>query len=188
MTIFLLFLTALATASGAMRQSESDALRQTAPVDLPTTEKAALHLAGATFAGELFSVDPAVLLALAYRESRYTLGVVGRAVRGRHACGLMQPMMHDERCADQTVIEGYLEGANHLRVWLDTKTCRGDLHCALLGYGGGYALINGCAAGPVIVERNGKRADFCKFVPDSITVRAALIRARLQRAATGAAS
>jgi hypothetical protein len=173
----------LLTLCGASRQAEANALRQTAPTYLESDLVAAAHLAGSTYAGDAFSVDPAVLLAIAYRESRYTLGVVGREVRGRRACGLMQPMMHDDTCRKQTVVEGYLEGASHLRTWLDTKTCRGDLHCALLGYGGGYALIRGCAAGPVVVERNGKRADLCKFIPGSVTARAAWIRNRLARAA-----
>lgn len=170
------------TLCGASRQAESNALRQTAPAYLESDLVAAAHLAGSTYAGDAFSVDPAVLLAIAYRESRYTLGVVGHEVKGRHACGLMQPMMHGDGCREQSVLEGYLEGASHLRTWLDTKTCRGDLHCALLGYGGGYALIRGCAVGPVVVERNGKRADFCTFIPNSITVRAAWIRTRLARA------
>ncbi len=184
MAFILMFFTALATASGATRQGESAALRQTAPTYLTTDAEAALHLASSTLAGELFSVDPAVLLAIAYRESRYTLGVVGREVKGKRACGLMQPMMHSETCQKQTVLDGYLEGAAHLRTWLDTKTCRGDLRCALLGYAGGYALINGCAAGPVVIERNGLRADVCKFAPGSITARAAWIRSQLQRGAS----
>lgn len=178
-SFILLFLTVI----GAVRQPEADALRQTAKVALPSLEVAALHLGAATFVGERFSVDPAVLLAIAYRESRYTTGVVGPEVRGRRACGLMQPMMHAESCREQSVLEGYAEGAGHLRTWLDTKTCRGDLHCALLGYGGGYALIRGCAAGPVVVERNNKRADLCMFVPRSIEVRAEMIRFHLERAA-----
>lgn len=164
------------------RQAEANALRHTAPAYLESDLVAAGHLAGSTFAGDAFSVDPAVLLALAYRESRYTLGVVGREVAGRHACGLLQPEMHGEGCREQTVLGGYLEGANHLRTWLDTKTCRGDLRCALLGYGGGYALIRGCAVGPVVVERNGKRADFCTYIPNSIINRAAWIRKHLARA------
>ncbi len=178
MSTFLMLLTAL----GLARQPESDALRQTAPTELGSLEVAAVHLAAATFAGELFSVDPTHLLAIAYRESRYQLGLSGPLVRGRRACGLMQPMMHAEGCREQTVLSGYLEGARHLRVWLDTKTCRGDIRCALLGYGGGYALLKGCANGPVEVERSGKRADLCKLVPGSTMTRAALIRSRLKHA------
>ena len=180
--LILTFITAFATAFGMARHSESNALRQTAPSYLTTTEEAALHLGASTFAGELFSVDPAVLLALAYRESRYTLGVTGPKVKGTHACGLLQPTMHVETCREQTVLGGYLEGARHLRTWLDTKTCHGDLRCALLGYAGGYALLNGCAAGPVMVERSGRRADLCGFVVDSITTRAGWIRSRLNQA------
>lgn len=186
MTYFLKLLTALSAALGAMRQPEADALRQTAPKALGSSEVAATHLAAATFAGELFSVDPAVLLAIAYRESRYTTGVVGPRVRGRRACGLMQPMMHAGTCREQTVLEGYVEGAQHLRTWLDTRSCRGDLRCALLGYGGGYALLKGCAVGSVVVERNGKQADLCTFIPGSVVARAAMIRSRIRRATGGA--
>lgn len=176
--------TALTTALGLTRQGESDALRQTAPSYLGSREVAAIHLAAATFAGEAFSVDPELLLAIAYRESRYTLGVTGPAVKGRHACGLMQPEMHVQGCRQQTVLDGYLEGAEHLRTWLDTKTCAGDLRCALLGYAGGYSLLKGCANGPVVVERNGRTADLCKFIPGSTTSRARWIRTRLQRGAS----
>jgi len=176
--------TALATALGLARQAESDALRQTAPTYLGSREVAAAHLAAATFAGEAFSVDPALLLAIAYRESRYTLNVQGPKVRGRHACGLMQPLMHDRSCAQQTMLAGYLEGAKHLRVWMDTKSCSGDVRCALLGYSGGYSLLKGCAAGPVVVERGGRAVDLCTLIPGSTTSRAQRIRERLQRGTT----
>jgi hypothetical protein len=184
MTIILNFLTAMATALGADRQAESDALRQTAPAYLTTQAEAAQHLAASTFAGELFSVDPTLLLAIAYRESRYTLGVTGAAVRGRHACGLLQPQMHQASCDRQTILGGYLEGAEHLRVWMDTKSCHGDITCALLGYAGGYALLKGCAAGPVVVERGGKTADLCTLIPRATTSRARRIRTRLQGASS----
>jgi hypothetical protein len=182
MLIIKAFLLALVTASGAVRQAESDALRQTAPTYLAGEGKAALHLAGSTLAGALFSIDPELLLAIAYRESRYTLGVAGPEVRGRRACGLMQPLMHAGRCREQTVLGGYLEGANHFRAWLDTSTCRGDVRCALLGYSGGYSLLKGCAIGPVVVERNGKHADLCKLIPGSTLARAEAIRSRLKHA------
>lgn len=184
MSIILTLFTALATALGLVRQTESDALRQTAPAYLTTPEKAAEHLAAATFAGERFSVDPTLLLAIAYRESRYTPNVQGPAVRGRHACGLMQPLMHQQGCEPQTVFAGYLEGAKHLRVWMDTKSCAGDVRCALLGYAGGYSLLKRCVAGPVVVERGGRTADLCKLIPGSTTSRARWIRERLQQGAT----
>jgi hypothetical protein len=171
------------TVAGAVRQPESDALRQTAPSDLGSREVAALHLAAATFAGERFSVDPELLLAIAYRESRYQVDVVGPPVNGQRACGLMQSMPRSETCQKQSVLEGYLEGASHLRTWLDTKTCRGDLRCALLGYAGGYALITKCKAGPVVIQRNKKRANLCTFVPRSTEARASMIRTRIARAA-----
>jgi hypothetical protein len=121
------------------------------------------------------------LLSIAYRESRYALDVSGPEVRGRHACGLMQPKMHTQSCPKQTVLEGYMEGAKHLREWMDTKACRGDARCALLGYSGGYSLLKGCKAGPVMVERNGRTADICEFIIESTASRARRIQRSIQR-------
>lgn len=145
-------------------------LRRSAPRDL-TAETARAHMTAAQVAAVLYELEPSLLLAIAYRESRYQTGVTGPLVRGKRACGLMQPMMHDTKCQQQTVLEGYLEGASHLRRWLDTKTCRGDLRCAMLGYGGGYALLKRCADGPVMVERSGRTADLC-HMPDWTFARA----------------
>jgi len=180
MLTFISLLTALVTTLGLARQAESDALRQTASSYL-TAQGAAHHLAAATFAGELFSIDPTLLLAIAYRESRFTPGLRGPEVRGKHACGLMQPLMHVQECPEQTVFGGYLEGAGHLREWLDTKECHGDTKCALLGYSGGYSLLRGCSRGEVLVERNGRSVDLCHLIPRATMMRAQRISTITQR-------
>jgi hypothetical protein len=150
-----------------------EGLRASAPLEL-TAETAALHLSSARLAGLEFGIEPNVLLAIAYRESRYKLSLQGPEVRGKHACGLMQPGMRTGPCPQQTELDGYREGAMHLRRWADTKQCRGDLRCALLGYSGGYALLRACAAGPVEVTRGGKTKNLCR-IPDFTFARARLV-------------
>lgn len=151
-----------------------EALRASAPRDL-TTETAREHLTAAQAAAVMFQLDPSLLLAIAYRESRYTGSVRGPEVQGKHACGVMQPLMGAEPCPAQDLLAGYTEGARHLRVWLDTKTCRLDIRCALLGYAGGYRLLKACAAGQVLVERAGRTVDLCT-IPDVTLARARRVR------------
>lgn len=136
-----------------------EALRVSAPKYL-TTEMAREHLTAAQVAAVQHDLEPELLLAIAYRESKYVVNAIGPEVRGKHACGVMQPLMW-VKCQPQTLLGGYMEGAEHLRHWLDTKTCRGDLKCALLGYVGGYFLIKACSPGPRIVERSGRMVDVC---------------------------
>src|SRR3990172_9640153 len=102
-----------------------EALRASAPTYL-TAETAGVHRTAAQAAAVFYDLDPALLLAIAYRESRYTVTAIGPAVRGKVACGVMQSLMW-KACGTQTLLAGYMEGAEHLRTWLDTKTCRGDL-------------------------------------------------------------
>jgi len=116
------------------------------------------NLQAARVAAVLFDVDADMLLSTAYFESRYTVDVVGPVVRGKTACGIMQPIM-ETKCVPQTLLEGYLIGAKHLQNWY--RACRGNERCALLGYGGGYTLINACAEGPVMRERGGRDVDIC---------------------------
>ena len=111
-----------------------EALRITAPQSL-TTETAHEHLVDARIAGWSFDVDPDLLLSIAWFESRYTVDAVGPNVRGKHACGVLQPIMEDGCQKKPTLLGGYLEGAKHLRAWLDAS--RGNLHTAMLGYAGG---------------------------------------------------
>lgn len=154
MSIILILLALLCPSPEAV-----EALRQSAPKYL-TTESAQAHYTASQAAAVWYGVEPELLLAIAYRESKYTVDTVGPTVRGKVACGVMQPLM-ETSCSTQTLLDGYMTGAKHLRHWLDTKTCRGVLRCAMLGYAGGYALLRACADGPVLVDRNGRQFDLC---------------------------
>ncbi len=138
-----------------------EGLRRTAPSYL-TTETARDHLVAARVAGAVYSVDPDLMLSIAWFESRYTVNVVGPEVRGKHACGVMQPIMETGCPKNPTLLGGYFEGAAHLRTWLNAA--HGDMRTAMLGYAGGYALIKACADGPLMVERGGRQVDLCTVV------------------------
>ena len=141
--------------------SDVEALRKTAPNYL-TTETARNHLVAARLAAATYNLDPDMLLSTAYYESRYTPNVVGPLVRGKRACGVMQSIM-ETQCVSETLLEGYSTGAKHYRAWY--QACRNDERCAILGYGGGYNLINRCKEGPLHVERAGRTVDLCTL-PD----------------------
>lgn len=115
------------------------------------------NLAAARVAGALYSIDPDLLLAIAYKESRYRTDVIGPPVRGKRACGVMQPIMR-EACPEQSLLAGYLEGAAHLRRWIQATP---NLLTALQGYAGGYSMIEKCKLGPVERERAGLVIDLC---------------------------
>lgn len=151
-----------------------ESLRASAPTYL-SVDAARDHLTAAQAAAVWYDLEPSLLLAIAYRESRYTVSTRGPEVQGKHACGLMQPLMNTGPCPAQGILAGYLEGAKHLRTWLDTKTCRGGLRCAMLGYSGGYSLLKACAVGPVVVERNGRAFNLC-MIPEITFARARRIK------------
>jgi hypothetical protein len=137
--------------------SDAEALRRTAPQYLDH-ELAAEHLAAARVAGAVFSVDPDLLLAIAWRESRYVASAVTAETGGRVSCGVMTPEP-TTNCVQQTVLDGYLAGARHLRVWLDATHSE---RAALLGYAGGYRLIEACRRGPVLRVRGKLALDLCR--------------------------
>lgn len=136
--------------------SDAEALRRTAPQYLDH-ELAAEHLAAARVAGAAYRVDPDLLLAIAWRESRYATNATTAETGGRVSCGVMTPEP-TARCSRQTVLDGYLAGARHLRVWLGATR---NEHAALLGYAGGYRLIAACRRGPVLRVRGGLSLDLC---------------------------
>lgn len=157
MSILITLVTVLLTTTDA----DVEALRKTAPSYL-TTETAREHLVYARLAGLAYGIDPDLLLSIAWYESRYTVDVVGPEVRGKHACGVMQPIMENGCPPNPTLLGGYVEGASHLRTWIDAS--RGNLRTAMLGYAGGYALIKACGEGPLMVERSGRQIDLCTVV------------------------
>jgi len=120
-----------------------EALRRTAPSYL-SEETAGTHLAAARIAGAIYGIQPEIALAVAWHESRYQLDVIGPLVRGKRACGVMQhtPLKH---CPKPSLLRDYLTGARHLKWWIRAQ--RGDLSRALIGYAGGYALLEKCDRG-----------------------------------------
>jgi soluble lytic murein transglycosylase-like protein len=173
-----LLFTLLALLSPAPEDTE--ALRSTAPTYL-TIETAREHLVAARVAADVYGVDADLLLSIAWFESRYTADVVGPVVKGKRACGVMQSIMKDGCPKNPTLSDGYLEGAKHLRDWLDAS--RNDLRTAILGYAGGYALIKACNKGKLMVERAGRQVDLCTVV-DTRLYRMRLIQRARARAAS----
>lgn len=123
--------------------ADVEAFRATDAHDL-TLESASTHLAAARYAGMTFGVRPELLLAIAWHESRYTIGVVTREPGHRVSCGAMTPTPQ-RRCSkwELSALGGYLAGARHLRAWLDH--CGGSEWCALTSYAGGSGLVRVCA-------------------------------------------
>lgn len=124
--------------------AEAEALRDTAPAYL-TVETAAENLLWARIAGAVTDTDPALLLAIAWHESRYIPTVrtrepggkardTGRLVRVRWSCGVMTPTPN-ERChpSELVMFGGYLAGARHLREWM---SIRHNLLRAVISYAG----------------------------------------------------
>lgn len=153
-------MTIIAAIFAAIFISESDAaaLRTTAPEYL-SIESSRHHLAAARLAGTIYFVDPDLLLATAWYESRYNKNTVGPVVRGKTACGVLQPTMQKRCEASPSLLTGYLEGAAHLKEWITAS--HGNLDTALIGYAGGYSLIQKCRAGEVPVVRNKRTINLC---------------------------
>jgi len=156
MSIIIAFLTLFLVSA-----DDVETFRATAPSYL-TTETARDHLVAARMAAVYHRVDADLLLSIAWFESRYTIDAVGPMVRGKRACGVLQPIM-EQRCSETpSLMGGYFEGAKHLREWMNAA--RGDMRTAMLGYAGGYALIKACDEGPLMVQRGGREVDLCTVV------------------------
>jgi len=120
----------------------AEALVSTAKDTRLTVETAAQHVAAARFAAVITDIDPDLLLAIAHHESRYEPSVVGPLVRGKRACGVLQHVPIRGKCPAPSLLRDYVNGAKHLAVWIRAQ--RGDLKRALIGYAGGYALLELC--------------------------------------------
>ena len=163
--------------------SDAAALRRTAPSYLDV-DTARVHLAAARIAGEVHRLDPDLLLAIAWRESRYRADAITREKSGKLSCGLMMVTMpKGEPCPAPSILGGYLAGAEHLRQWVRaTKSLRD----ALLGYAGGYPMIKACADGGELIRvRAGREVNLCR-TPE--LQRAAWIRRSRTRATAAAGS
>lgn len=123
----------------------AEALVATAKDTRLTVKTAAQHVAAARFAGAVTSIDPDLLLAIAHHESRYEPTVIGPLVRGKRACGVLQHVPTAKRCPEPSILRDYVNGARHLATWIRAQ--RGDLKRALVGYAGGYALLELCRRG-----------------------------------------
>jgi hypothetical protein len=123
----------------------AEALVSTAKDTRLTVETAAVHVAAARFADAIADVDPDLLLAIAHHETRFEPTVVGPLVRGKRACGVMQHVPVTGGCPEPSILRDYVDGALHLAQWLRAQ--RGDVDRALIGYAGGYALLELCDRG-----------------------------------------
>ena len=124
------------------------ALISTAKDTRLTVEVAAQHVAAARFAAILTDIDPDLILAIAHHESRYQSAVVGPLVRGKRACGVMQHVPIKGKCPTPSILRDYVNGARHLAEWINAQ--RGDLKRALIGYAGGYHLLEKCDRGEAL--------------------------------------
>jgi hypothetical protein len=134
-------------------------------------DQAKEHVQAAFAAQAETGIDATLLLGMAFVESRYNplslsrIDCVGddckrktgvwtgsekpKGAKPSWYCGVLQvggyvPWARCVELRDLTL--NYLEGAKHIQEWMDDPYCRkrkGDtkLHCALLGYGGGYQAI-----------------------------------------------
>ena len=126
----------------------AEALVSTAKDTRLTTETAARHVAAARFAAVITDIDPDLLLAIAHHESRYQPAVVGPLVRGKRACGVLQHVPITGKCPAPSIFRDYVHGARHLAEWIHAQ--RGDLKRALIGYAGGYLLLEKCDRGEAL--------------------------------------
>jgi hypothetical protein len=150
--------------------ADAEALRRTAPEPI-TLAAARENLIGARIAGALTDIDPDLLLAIGWHESNYTSNYVqpeppdphDPEQRPRVSCGVMTPYPFVGTCpTSATLAEQYLDGAVHLRQWMERTTM------PILGYAG---IAGSCSAGPVI--RRGH--DLCGYERE-MRDRAELIR------------
>lgn len=118
----------------------AEALVTTAKKSRLTIEAAAQHVAAARFAATLTDVDPDLILAISYHESKLNPDVEGPLLHnGKRACGVMQHVPVMGPCPKRTLVGDYLEGARHLARWI--RAARGSVERGLAGYAGGYASL-----------------------------------------------
>jgi hypothetical protein len=122
--------------------ADAEALHRFAP-SYVTVDTAREHLWVARVASSIFQVKQEQLLAIAWHESRYKPSVISSEPRNRVSCGPMTPVPK-ESCTpwELSLVGGYIEGARHLRTWLDL--CGSDERCALTAYAGGFGLVKLC--------------------------------------------
>ncbi len=130
---------------GVTPQNLADATHASAPHEV-SVETALAH-ATAAVAAATPDFPAELLLAMAYRESRYTVdpvSVVGRTL----FCGPLQGTAYTKKqCkALQDIPFAYLTTVRELTLWSNDKACRwrrgaARTNCALQGYAAGYAGV-----------------------------------------------
>lgn len=155
--------------------ADAEALNRFAPTYV-TVEAARAHVWSARVAAAVYEVDPDMVLAISYHESRFTDNVVAAEPGNRVSCGAMTPYP-TATCTSKSLLAQYFDGTRHWAVdWRRAGDVRNERE-ALLGYAGGYFLIRRCRQGPVL--RNKTRGDdLCKTPEVFGGIRARIIRAR----------
>jgi len=154
--------------------ADAEALHRFAPNDV-TVEAAYQHVWAARVAVAAYGDDADMVLAIGWHESRFTDGWVTREIGGRVSCGAMTPYP-TKTCAKKTLLQQYLDGAEHLATWLHAGDVRSKRE-ALLGYAGGYYLIRKCRQGPVL--RNKTSGDDLCLTPEVFgAIRARIVATR----------
>lgn len=160
-TIWACFLVLLLTSRA---RADSDPLVSGVLFIAPTlsTDVAAAHVAAATTAARENGLEPALLLSMAYIESRYQPEATSRVEKGKRKtglwasdkpagtgpwfCGVMQTQAKFDwkSClAQRDIVTAYATGASELAKWV--KQTRGDIAKALRGYGcGNWGVANTC--------------------------------------------
>lgn len=145
MQIFFRILLAIFTPTS---DADAEALHRFAPHEV-TIADARAHVWAARVAATAYGMDADLLLAIAWHESRYEVNARGSESGGRVSCGVMQPTPV-VTCPAANMLDGYLEGAKHLRGWI--VAMHSDEHAALVGYAGGYRLLTACTQGSVFIR------------------------------------
>jgi len=136
---------------------DAEALQRTAPEPI-TIEAARANIAAARIAGAIYRLDADLLLSIAAHESRYQVDATTPERGGKVSCGVMTPKPLARCPVGQTLLDGYLAGAAHIRNdWLTAM--HGNELLALQGVAGGGVLINACKLGPVWIRPG---VDACK--------------------------
>lgn len=160
--------------------ADAEALHRFAPNEV-TVDRARDHIWAARVAAAVYGVDEAMILAVAYHESRFQADAVTHEVGGRVSCGAMTPIPQ-KTCTKKTLLEQYLDGTEH---WANDWKHAGGLqneHEVLLGYAGGYRLIYACRQSPVLRHKT-TGDDLCKTPEVFGAIRARIRAARQVHAA-----
>jgi hypothetical protein len=176
-TIFRVVMTILTPTSDA----DAEALHRFSPQEVSVAQ-ASKHVWSARVAAAVFGVDPDMVLAISWHESRFTESVVAAEPGGRVSCGTMTPFP-TRSCAAKSLLEQYLDGARH---WAIDWGRAGDVRSpreALLGYAGGYYLIRACRQGSVLRHETWGD-DLCRTPEVFAQIRDRIIAARKIRIAS----